>query len=268
VDWRLILGVGDGAGLCPTRGSRNMAVDHALLDSVKSGGPPVLRLYLWQPACLSLGRNQHARGIYDTDRLRGAGLDVVRRPTGGLAVLHDCELTYCVLAPVALLGGPREAYRTINRALVDGLRRLGVPASVAGSGSAPDPRLDAAAPCFQAPAAGEVVATGRKLVGSAQRCEERTLLQHGSILMDGSQEQIVRLLQAAPPAGATAPGSITLRELLGAAPDCAALATAVAEGFAAACGTRLAPDALVRHESARVAQLEAVYGGQEWTWRR
>jgi lipoyl(octanoyl) transferase len=245
-----------------------MAVDHALLDSVKSGGSPVLRLYLWQPACLSLGRNQHARGIYDADRLRAAGLDVVRRPTGGLAVLHDCELTYCVLAPAPLLGGPREAYQTINRALVDGLRRLGVPAGVAGTGSTPDPRLDAAAPCFHAPAAGEVVAAGRKLVGSAQRCEHRTLLQHGSILMDGSQEEVVRLLRAAPPAGAAAPGSTTLRELLGAAPDCALLAAAVADGFGAVCGTRLAPDALSRHETARVAQLEAVYAGQHWTWRR
>jgi lipoyl(octanoyl) transferase len=255
-----------------------MAVDHALLDSVKSGGRPVLRLYLWEPACLSLGRNQHARGIYDDARLREAGMDVVRRPTGGLAVLHDRELTYCVLAPAALLGGPRHAYRLINEALVDGLRRIGVPAAVAGTGAAPDPRLDAAAPCFQAPAAGEVVAAGRKLVGSAQRCEDRTLLQHGSILVDGSQQDVVRLLRSAAdgvrpdadavPAMAVAPGSITLRELLGSAPDYPTLARAVAEGFDATCGTRLAPGALDRDEAARVARLEAVYAGHDWTWRR
>jgi lipoyl(octanoyl) transferase len=268
-----------------------MAVDHALLDSVKSGGRPVLRLYLWEPACLSLGRNQHARGIYDDARLRAAGMDVVRRPTGGLAVLHDRELTYCVLAPAALLGGPRHAYRLINEALVDGLRRIGVPAAVAGTGAAPDPRLDAAAPCFEAPAAGEVVAAGRKLVGSAQRCEDRTLLQHGSILVDGSQQDVVRLLRRdadgvrpdadalvaaggirpeadAVPATAVAPGSITLRELLGTAPGYATLAHAVAEGFDATCGTRLAPGALDRDEAARVARLEAVYAGHDWTWRR
>jgi lipoyl(octanoyl) transferase len=245
-----------------------MAVDHALLDSVRAGGPPVLRLYLWQPACLSLGRNQHAIGLYDEARLAAAGVDIVRRPTGGLAVLHDCELTYCVLAPAALLGGPRAAYHTINRALVEGLQTLGAPARLAGDGGAPDPRRDAAAPCFHAPAAGEIVAAGRKLVGSAQRCEDRTLLQHGSILLAGSQARVAELLRDAPAAGAGAVGSITLRELLGAAPPVEAVADAVTTGFASVCGTRLAPGLLAWEESARAVELERLYAGPAWTWRR
>jgi lipoyl(octanoyl) transferase len=246
-----------------------MAVDHALLDSVRSGAQPVLRLYLWQPACLSLGRNQHARGIYDEARLAAAGVDVVRRPTGGLAVLHDLELTYCVLAPAHHLGGPREAYHSINRALVAGLRQLGVPAVVAGAGAAPDPRRDAASPCFHAPAAGEVVVGGRKLVGSAQRCEGRTLLQHGSILADGSQDAaITGLLREGAVAGAGQAGAITLCEILGAAPPYDVVAQAVAAGFEAVFGTRLAPHALTREEGARAAALEATYAGPGWTWRR
>jgi lipoyl(octanoyl) transferase len=247
------------------RGALNMAIDHALLESVQRGGAPVLRLYRWDPPCLSLGRNQHARGIYDETRLRDTGIEVVRRPTGGLAVLHDRELTYCVLVPAPLLGGPRATYRAINEALVAGLRALGVPARLAGSGAGPDPRLDATRPCFQAPAEGEVVAAGRKLVGSAQRCEAGTLLQHGSILLDGSQSRVLQLL-ARPADGG--PQAITLRELLGATPDVTELVAAFVAGFEAMCGIRLAPGSLTRQERARLPGLAARYEDATWTWRR
>lgn len=242
-----------------------MAVDHALMDSVAQGGRPVLRLYRWEPACLSLGRNQHAAGLYDEDRVRAAGIDIVRRPTGGLAVLHDRELTYCVLAPLELLGGPREAYRAINGCLVAALRHLGVTAEQAGNAPARDPRRDAAEPCFRAPAAGEVVSRGLKLVGSAQRCENRTLLQHGSILLAGSQRPVVTLLRAPQ---ANAAGSTSIAEQCGAVPAWADLVTAVTAGFAPVCGTRLAPDTLTGAETDRAGQLEMIYGGAAWTWRR
>jgi lipoyl(octanoyl) transferase len=265
-----------------------MAIDHALLESVQQGGPPVLRLYRWDPACLSFGRNQRTAGVYDSERIRAAGLDVVRRPTGGLAVLHDRELTYCVLAPAAALGGPRRAYEVINRALVAGLASLGVHAVVATAGAAPHPHGDAAAPCFQAPAAGEVVAGGRKLVGSAQRREGGTLLQHGSILIEGSQDAVLALLHPppAPDPGAAAPGaaapgpgaaarapghgggSVTLRELLGSVPPWQTLVDAVCGGFVRVCGTRLAPEALTPREEARAARHETFYAGAAWTWRR
>src|SRR3954451_18997918 len=94
----------------PAPGAWNMAVDEALAASVADGGVPVLRFYRWEPACLSLGRNQPARGRYDLAALAAAGVDVVRRPTGGRAVLHRRELTYSAAAPVALLGPPRHAY--------------------------------------------------------------------------------------------------------------------------------------------------------------
>jgi lipoyl(octanoyl) transferase len=79
----------------PAPGAWNMAVDEALAESVRAGGAPVLRFYRWSPACLSLGRNQPADG-YDRDRIRRRGVEVVRRPTGGRAVLHHRELTYSV----------------------------------------------------------------------------------------------------------------------------------------------------------------------------
>src|SRR4028119_1470164 len=97
--WRLI-------DTPPAPGAWNMAVDEALAESVRQGGLPVLRLYRWSPRCLSLGRNQPARGRYDTAALAARGIDVVRRPTGGRAVLHDRELAYCAAVPQALLRGP------------------------------------------------------------------------------------------------------------------------------------------------------------------
>jgi lipoate-protein ligase A len=246
-----------------------MAVDHALLESVQASGAPVLRLYRWHPACLSFGRNQRAGGVYDADRARIAGIDVARRPTGGLAVLHDRELTYSVTAPLALFGGPRAAYLAINVALVHGLRGLGVPAGLAEEGPRRGPIADSGSPCFQAPAPGEVIAVGRKLVGSAQRVERRTLLQHGSILLDGSQDDVVRL-RAGADGGllvGEGPGSVTLRELLGAAPSHDELVVAIVAGFERICGTSLARRLLSRDEAARAAALEPRYRADAWTWR-
>ncbi|HSR42176.1 MAG TPA: hypothetical protein VLL48_08395, partial [Longimicrobiales bacterium] len=158
-----------------------MAADHALARDLPSD-QAVLRLYGWSGPTLSLGRNEPARGRYDPDLARRLGVALVRRPTGGRAVLHHREVTYAVAAPVAPFGGLRSAYRAINAALVRGLARLGVPAGLAGSDAAGGGLAPDAGACFRAPAPGEVVVGGRKLVGSAQVRFGGTLLQHGSIL--------------------------------------------------------------------------------------
>lgn len=267
--WRLVLGAGDqdSRALEPARGARNMAVDQALLESVAAGAAPVLRFYRWHPACLSFGRNQTARGLYDPARAATLGIDVVRRPTGGLAVLHDAELTYSVIAPASVLGGPRAAYCTINQALAAGLRSLGVNAELA-AGARRETAADAfaaAAPCFELPAAGEVVVGGRKLIGSAQRVERRTILQHGSILVDGSQEA-VQQIQAVP--GAAPVHATTLRQLLGRSPGWNELALALENAFARTAGTALAPAGLKSDELDRAARLTARFADHDWTWRR
>lgn len=179
--WRLI-NDGDLAG------AANMARDVAILEAVSSGdAPPTLRLYGWDPPCLTLGRHQSVDAA-DLEFCRREGIDVVRRPTGGRALLHHLELTYAVIAPLGSGPLPRslqEAYRLICGALVHAMLSLGVEAELTGGEvnlQLPGPRT--AIPCFEAPAGGEVVVGGRKLIGSAMRAHAGTILQHGAIVLD------------------------------------------------------------------------------------
>jgi len=179
--WRL---VGDG----DLPGAHNMARDVAILEAVSAGEvPPTLRLYGWRPPCLTLGRHQGVEAA-DLEFCAREGIEVVRRPTGGRALLHHLELTYAVVAPLGTGPLPRplqDAYRTICGALVQAMRSLGVEAELTGGEvnlELPGPRTTI--PCFEAPAGGEVVVRGRKLVGSALRAHKRAILQHGAILLD------------------------------------------------------------------------------------
>jgi lipoate-protein ligase A len=169
-------------------GTLNMARDMAMLEAVAEGAsPPTLRLYGWDPPCLTLGRHQGVEAA-DLDFCRRQSIDVVRRPTGGRALLHHLELTYAVVAPLGkgpLPRGLQDAYRSICGALVQAMRALGVEAELTGGDinlQLPGPR--STVPCFEAPADGEVVVGGRKLIGSAMRAHGPAILQHGAILMD------------------------------------------------------------------------------------
>lgn len=239
-----------------------MAADAALLETVAAGGAPAIRIYRWQPACLSFGRNQRTAGI-DPSRISAQGWDVVRRPTGGLAVLHDREITYAVVAPAASLGGPRAGYRRIHGSIARGLAGLGIPTDLAAPGSLPSPDGEIPA-CFAAPAGGEVLVRGRKLVGSAQRCERRTILQHGSLLLSGRQARIDAVL-----GGAAGPdGSIALDEVLPRVPPIRQILSALLDGFRGGLGIELAPDDLSGDERALAGRLEDMYRDDAWTWRR
>ena len=153
-----------------------MMADEALLDRVVRSGGAFLRLYCWDPPTLSIGRNQ-PRAATPHD------VPVVRRPTGGQAVWHDREVTYAVAAPIALFGSLREAYCQIHTRLAAALQSLGVETRLAPA-VRPSGRPDA---CFAAPVGGEILVYGRKLVGSAQVRRGDAFLQHGSILLDGTQ---------------------------------------------------------------------------------
>lgn len=255
----------------PAAGAWNMALDEALAEGVRAGGPSVLRFYRWRPACLSLGRHQPAAGRYDQGALRERGIDVVRRPTGGRAVLHHRELTYTVAVPAPLLGGPRGAYAAVSRALVAGLRRLGIDARLqpATGRRAPAPSL---APCFAEPVEGEVMAGGRKLVGSAQRRLADVLLQHGSLPFEDDQREVRSLLLpgAADDERAAEEDDrpATLAALLGRDPAWEEVTAALKDGWEEALGVRLEPDEPTDGERARAEALEERYAGAAWTWHR
>ena len=242
----------------PTDGASNMALDEALMARAARTGEAVLRVYGWSRPTLSLGRNQTARGRYDLARARDGGVDFVRRPTGGRAVLHHREVTYSVTAPAALLGSLRESYASINRLLIQGLRLLGVDAFEADpAGTAPRPGV---APCFMVPVKGEIVAGGQKLVGSAQFRENGTLLQHGSVLVDDDQALASALLLVPAPAP---PPPATLHALLGRAPSLDEVASALSAALTGAESMEL--DSALMDAARSASEL---YRDPEWTWRR
>ena len=171
--WRLLL---HDAGSGPF----NMAVDEALLASGGTGGVATLRLYGWRGPWLSLGYGQPDDAALRA-RCAAAGVGVVRRPTGGRAVLHGGDLTYALAAPEALLpAGLRGTYELIAGILLDALAAVGVPASRSPAGADPGSR-SGAFDCFAEPAEDELCLAGRKLAGSAQRRAGGAVLQHGSV---------------------------------------------------------------------------------------
>lgn len=262
--WRLIIDDSrDGAW--------NMAVDEALVEAVDAGASPgVVRFYRWRPACLSLGFSQPF-AVADAAFCAANGVSLVRRPTGGRAVLHQHELTYSVAAPLGRgrFGTDLQAvYQEICRALVVGLRLTGVPAELAGAPTGGMITPTAAVPCFIGPAAGEVVAGGRKLVGSAMRRIGDSILQHGSILEDWDGRLQAGCLGLADDHELRA-AVVTVAELLGAVPDSAMLTAALTAGFAATLGVGFERSAVTALEYDRATFLARErYGHPRWTVER
>jgi lipoate-protein ligase A len=239
-----------------------MAVDAALVASVRGGGLPTLRLYTWSPRCLSLGRNQPARDVYPREALARAGIEVVRRPTGGRAVLHDAELTYSAAFPARLLDSPRAAYCRINEVLAAGLCALGAEARL-HTGAAGDLSLSVR-PCFADPAPGEIAAGGRKVVGSAQARVNGVVLQHGSIVL-ARTAAADRLAAAGVPDLEGKPAY--LADLLGVRPPLHALSSAIESAWQSRIGPLLV-DRLSETELESARRLEPSFADDAWTWRR
>lgn len=255
----------------PARGTWNMAVDEALLDAVsRRRAQPTLRLYRWTPACLSLGYFQSFAAV-DVGACRSYGVTVVRRPTGGRAILHDRELTYSIALPVAALDGESgvlQSYYRLSQGLMEGLRGLGVETTLAPS----LPLRDAHGPaCFDRPSDHEILLNGRKLIGSAQVRRNGALLQHGSVLFRPQVEEVLRCLRLDPleadrqrtamadaVAGLDQAGSFTPGEV----------GRALAAGLAAVFGVQLQPGSLSPGERDEAAQLERrKYRTPAWTER-
>lgn len=273
-----------------------MAVDEAILEAAGCGdSPPTLRLYAWEPPCLSLG---HAQPFSDVDwsALQLHGWDVVRRPTGGRAILHADELTYSVCGPLdepRLSGGVLESYRALSEALLSALHALNISAEAhEKSSTAPPanavnhsivhltPEGDALPAdnrrnnpvCFEVPSNYEITVGGKKLIGSAQARRKEGVLQHGSLPLYGNLARIVqalsfpnetarqtaaqRLIQRATTAEAVLGRPLTWREA----------AEAFVAAFERELNLILLPGELSASEISRAKELEnAKYSAQEWT---
>src|SRR3990172_5066992 len=161
--WRLLISP-------PAMGRRNMAIDEAIREAVAAAmAPPTLRFYAWDPACLSLGHAQPI-DVVDEGGLVVERWDIVRRPTGGRALLHTDELTYSIAARDSLpglTGGVLPSYRTLSRGLLARLERLGVrPDARALPVVGQSDRLNPV--CFEVPTAYEITGGAQQLAGSAE----------------------------------------------------------------------------------------------------
>ena len=257
--WRLIVDEADD-------GARNMAVDEAILEAYEGDRrreSPTLRLYGWKPATVSLGKSQGLSGSHDRAAALREGIGLVRRPSGGTAVLHELERTYAVVGSLTqppFTSGVLGAYRAIAGALTCGLQRLGVAAAAVaprrGSGRSAAPF------CFERTGEWEIEALGRKLVGAAQVRRRAAVLQHGSIPIRLDPARLESVL------GRRVDGSrfTDLAEAAGREVTMDALDRACISGFEEAFGVTLVPGALEEGEATRAAELRCwKYDSVAWT---
>jgi lipoate-protein ligase A len=243
-----------------------MAIDEVLFRSLGPEPRTWLRFYAWERPTASLGRNQKPEYALDAAACRDLGVDVVRRITGGKLVLHHKELTYSICSSdTGLFSATLQAsYRLISEALVRGLQGLGVDAALAGE--TPEFYKRGIQPCFASPAADEIEAGGRKVVGSAQKRVGTLFLQHGSIPL-GDATDLLRAVARSGPGGPD-PGPAGLNGLLGREVGFGELAGHLAVGLAAFFGVRLVPSALTpaqRGEADRICRDR--YESDDWTLR-
>ena len=190
--WRLLI-------TPPARGAWNMALDEAILEHAQAGRSeslPTLRLYAWDPACLSLG---HAQPFADVDaaRLKERGWDVVRRATGGRAILHTDEITYSIIAPNGeprVAGTVLESYNRLAQALLLAVKELQLPVEMKELADRNESINNTNPVCFEVPSTYEITVDGKKLIGSAQARKKEGVLQHGSLPLNGDLSRICQVL--------------------------------------------------------------------------
>lgn len=247
----------------PRDGAWNMACDVALMARARSTGDTVLRVYGWEHPTLSFGRHEAARRHYDANAIRAARVELVRRPTGGRALLHHREVTYSITAPLRDDVALSTSVRAFNQLLLRALRALGVPATEADAPRALRPE---GAACFAVPSAGELTLGTQKLVGSAQVRQDGALLQHGSILLDDDQGMIAGFTHGAYVAPAPA---ASLRSVLGASATYAVMRDALFQEATRDGGDAdvLSADTALSCDDA-FADALSLFRNPDWTWRR
>jgi lipoate-protein ligase A len=250
-------------------GATNMAIDEAISRAVQVHlVPPTLRFFGWQPACLSLGQAQPS-GDVDREACKAAGVDVVRRPTGGRAILHTDELTYSVIAPQSeprVVGTIVESYKRLSEGLLNGLMLMGVPTRQVERPEEHD--RDSGPVCFEVPSNYEIVFDGKKLVGSAQMRKAGVVLQHGTLPLYGDIARISLYLAKHPDMERVRQRATTVEAAIGRVIDYDTAAQLMAQGFAEALNLQLEQGELTIEERAWAEELRREkYAADEWTYR-
>ena len=245
-------------------GAANMALDHALMERARRTRERVLRVYAWSRPTVSLGRHQVARSRINTRAAKDLGVALVRRPTGGRALLHHREVTYSITTALAPDDSVRSWYAAINEILMRALGSLDVPAMVAPPAS--KTMLPSTAACFAQPDEGEITVDGRKLVGSALLREQGALLQHGSILLADDQPMLNAVLpddEVPPP-----PAGTLRRRGAGTIPSFDEVAESLFSALRTMRDVRVSALEIDSELAEDAARWERVYGSDEWTFRR
>lgn len=267
-EWRVIISE-------PRDGAWNMAVDEAIFRArAERLVPPTLRLYRWHPPAVSLGRFQALDERVNRQAIVRRGYGLVRRPTGGRGILHNHELTYSVaVRETDIVGGETllGSYKQISRGIEMGLRELGIEVTAGEESNGPRERALPAI-CFAKAARADLVAQGRKIVGSAQTRSRGAILQHGSIPLTIDLDDLLAVL----PGCEAEPlverrrriehAAISVCDLVGRPVTFEELAEAIVRGFALALGVSLKRGGLSPKEEEWAQELVASkYGTQEWT---
>ena len=268
-NWRLIIN-------SPGDGPWNMAVDEAILEFVaKKEKLPTLRLYAWNPYCLSLG---HAQPIADVNRkaLKDFGWGLVRRPTGGKAILHADELTYSIIAPIdePRVGGTvMESYQRLSKALLNALRILGIQADSKPKDAA-NRKIHANPICFESPSDYEITSDGKKIIGSAQARRLLGVLQHGSIPIFGDIARITHVLNYTSSAEQKEAEinlrlkAGTLKDIINKTKSLQEISDILIKGFSEELNIYFIQGPLSNRETIRAKELvQTKFGLDEWTFR-
>ncbi len=259
----------------PLSGDANMARDEALSRSVSAGQqPPTLRLYGWQPPFISLGLSQRINTV-DEVRCKSDGVGIVRRATGGLAILHTDELTYSMALPIKHAiaeGDVMTSYRRIAKAIIAALQLLGVDGAHADAVAKEDKAKTPV--CFEAPSDYEVMSApaaqgGKKLVGSAQWRRVDGVLQHGSLPLCGDIARVCRYLVGAPEPQAVRQHAATLQDVLDRSVSWDEAADAYARAFADTLQIDFIESTISPEEQKLTDELLATkYANDAWNRRR
>jgi len=231
----------------PAPGTVNMARDEALAESVAGGAEGVLRIYGFDPPCVSYGRSQPEPDAREITGLESAGVETVRRPTGGLALLHMDDFTYCLALPTSSGIDRDRCFALAAEGIIGALEILGVEAAVARHEEAGS----RARWCFESAYGVDIESGGRKVCGSAQRVYRGSILQHGTLLLGGSGGRMLASIGLGEAAAVLMP----LDEAAGRSVSWDETRAAFERGFADGPGLELIPSKMEPAEEKREREL-------------